>query len=148
MSHKKRGGCPPFTPKVLANYRSLLVPKYTGPTPPPEDNMEFYEVPITWEIPPKTIKPEYLPPTGTPTPPMENFEQPFSFPMFEIETDPKLEAALLDLSQYPLEPLMEPPVLTEEELRKQEHAILKEAETRAERDYKVWLREIYGIILP
>ncbi|KAG5553115.1 hypothetical protein RHGRI_011099 [Rhododendron griersonianum] len=101
--------------------------------------MELYEVPITWEISPMAINPEYLPPTKTPAPPMENFEQPFSFPMFEIETDPELEAALLDLSQYLLEPLVEPPVLTEEELRKQEHAILQEAETRAERDYEMWL---------
>ncbi|KAG5553320.1 hypothetical protein RHGRI_011252 [Rhododendron griersonianum] len=109
--------------------------------------MELYEVPITWEIPLPAMNPEYLPPTETPAPPVENFEQPFSFPMFDMETDPELEAAMLDLFQYSLEPLEEPPVLTEEELREQKYKILEEAETRAERDYKMWLREIYGIVL-
>ncbi|KAG5561891.1 hypothetical protein RHGRI_004812 [Rhododendron griersonianum] len=84
-------------------------------TTPPEDDMELYEVPITWEIPPPAKNPEYLSPTKVPTPPMEDFEQPFNFPIFGIETDPELEAALLDLSQYSLEPIMEPPVLMEEE---------------------------------
>ncbi|KAG5524160.1 hypothetical protein RHGRI_030978 [Rhododendron griersonianum] len=103
--------------------------------------MELYEVSITWEMPSPTMHPEYLPPTETPAPPVENFEQPFSFPMFDMETDPELEAALLDLSQYPLEPLEEPPVLTEEEPREQGCKILEEAETRGERDYKIWLRK-------
>ncbi|KAG5523990.1 hypothetical protein RHGRI_030856 [Rhododendron griersonianum] len=116
MSNKKQGGCPPFTPRVLANYRSLLAPEYTGPTPPSEDGMELYEVPITWEMPPLATNLEYLPPTEVPAPPVENFEQPFSFPMFDMETDPELEAAMLDLSQYYVEPLEEPPVLTEQEL--------------------------------
>ncbi|KAG5540862.1 hypothetical protein RHGRI_020935 [Rhododendron griersonianum] len=110
--------------------------------------MELYEVPITWEIPLPAMNHEYLPPTETPTPSLEDFEQPFSFPMFDIETNPELEAAMLDLSQYPLEPLEEPPALTKEELHEQEYKILEEAETRAEKDYKVWLKEIYGIVLP
>ncbi|KAG5540936.1 hypothetical protein RHGRI_020983 [Rhododendron griersonianum] len=148
MSNKKQGGRPPFSPRVLANYRSLLVPEYTRPTALPKDDMELYEVPITWEIPPQAKNPEYLSPTEVPTPPVENFEQPFNFPIFGIETDPELEAALLDLSQYSLEPIMEPPVLTEEERYNLECEILEEAETRAGRDYEIWLREIYGIVLP
>ncbi|KAG5561259.1 hypothetical protein RHGRI_004329 [Rhododendron griersonianum] len=148
MSNKKYGGRPPFSPKVLANYRSLLVPEYTGPTPLAEDDVELYEVPITWVIPPPAVNPEYLSPTEVPTPPVENFEQPFNFPIFGIETDPELEAALLDLSQYSLEPTMEPPVLTKEEWYNQKCEILEEAETRAGKDYEIWLKEIYGIVLP
>ncbi|KAG5531691.1 hypothetical protein RHGRI_026345 [Rhododendron griersonianum] len=110
--------------------------------------MELYEVPITREIPPPAKNPEYLSPTEVPTPPVENFEQPFNFPIFGIETDPELEAALLDLSQYSLEPIMEPPVLTEEEWYNQECEILEKAETRAGKDYEIWLREICGIVLP
>ncbi|KAG5553560.1 hypothetical protein RHGRI_011440 [Rhododendron griersonianum] len=148
MSNKRYGGCPPFTSRVLADYRSLLVPEYTGPTTPPEEDMELYEVPITWEIPPPAKNPEYLSPTEVPTPHVENFEQPFNFPIFGIETDLELEATLLDLSQYPLEPTIEPPVLTEEERYNQEGEILEEAETRAGKNYEIWLREIYEIVLP
>ncbi|KAG5564760.1 hypothetical protein RHGRI_000835 [Rhododendron griersonianum] len=100
MSNKKQGGRPPFSPKVLTNYRSLLVPEYTGPTPLSEDDMELYEVPITWEIPPPAVDHEYLPPTEIPAPYVEDFEQPFSFPIYDIETNPELEAAILDYSQY------------------------------------------------
>ncbi|KAG5543806.1 hypothetical protein RHGRI_016544 [Rhododendron griersonianum] len=110
--------------------------------------MELFEVPITWEIPPPAKNPECLSPIEIPTPPVENFEQPFNFPTFGIETDPELEAALLDFSQYSLEPLIEPPVLTEEERHNQECEILEEAETKAGKDYEIWLREIYGIVLP
>ncbi|KAG5512712.1 hypothetical protein RHGRI_038891 [Rhododendron griersonianum] len=148
MSSLRQRGHPPFTPRVLADYRSLLAPEYPRLTTPPEDDMELYEVPITWEIPPPAKNPECLSPTKVPTPPMEDFEQPFNFPIFGIETDPELEAALLDLSQYSLEPIMEPPVLTEEERYNLECEILEEAETRAGRDYEIWLREIYGIVLP
>ncbi|KAG5544128.1 hypothetical protein RHGRI_016769 [Rhododendron griersonianum] len=62
--------------------------------------MELYEVPITWEVPPPATNPEYFPLTKVPVPPVENFEQPFSFPTFGIETDPELEDAMLDLSQF------------------------------------------------
>ncbi|KAG5520996.1 hypothetical protein RHGRI_033520 [Rhododendron griersonianum] len=142
MSNKKYGGRPPFSPKTLADYRSLLVPEYTGPTPLSEDSMELYEVPITWEIPPPAKNPEYLLPTEVPAPPVENFEQPLNFPTFGIETDPELEAALLDLSRYFLEPTMDPPVLTKEEQYNKECEILEEAETRAGKDYEMWLKEI------
>ncbi|KAG5523702.1 hypothetical protein RHGRI_030625 [Rhododendron griersonianum] len=147
MSNKKQGGCPPFSPRVLANYRSLLVPEYTGPTPLPEDDMELYEVPITWEIPPPAVNHEYLPPTEIPTPHVEDFEQPFSFPMYDIETNPELEAAILDHSQYYLEPLEEPPVLTKEEFHEQGYKLLEEVVARAKRDYKKILREMFGIVL-
>ncbi|KAG5553278.1 hypothetical protein RHGRI_011216 [Rhododendron griersonianum] len=110
--------------------------------------MELYEVPITWEMPPPATNPEYLPPTEVPAPPVENFEQPFSFPTCDMEIDPELEAAMLDLSQYYLEPLEEPPILTEEGLLAQERKLLEEAETIAEKNFKMWLREIYGIVLP
>lgn len=77
MSNARQGGCPPFTPPVLTNYRSLLAPEYTGPTPPPEsnsvlsknnselpkDNSELYEAPIAYEVAPPSLTPEYLPPT-------------------------------------------------------------------------------------
>ncbi|KAG5564761.1 hypothetical protein RHGRI_000835 [Rhododendron griersonianum] len=62
--------------------------------------MELYEVPITWEIPPPAVDHEYLPPTEIPAPYVEDFEQPFSFPIYDIETNPELEAAILDYSQY------------------------------------------------
>ncbi|KAG5557515.1 hypothetical protein RHGRI_007675 [Rhododendron griersonianum] len=110
--------------------------------------MELYEVPITWEVPPPATNPEYFPPTEVPEPPVENFEQPFSFRTFGIETDPELEAVMLDLSQYYQEPLEELPVLTKEELLAQERKLLEEAETIVEKNHKIWLREIYGIVLP
>ncbi|KAG5536096.1 hypothetical protein RHGRI_023772 [Rhododendron griersonianum] len=148
MSNKKQGGHPPFSPKVLANYWSLLVPEYTGPTPLSEDNMELYEVPITWEIPPPAVDHEYLPPTEVPASHVEDFEQPFSFPIYNIETDPELEAAILDYSQYYLEPLEEPHVLMEEEFHDQGYKLLEETVARAKRDYKKRLGKMFGIILP
>ncbi|KAI8534754.1 hypothetical protein RHMOL_Rhmol10G0121300 [Rhododendron molle] len=99
-------------------------------------------------MPPPAVIPEYLPPTEVPAPPVENFEQPFSFLMFGMETDPELVVAMLDLSQYYLEPLEEPPILTKEELLAKERKLLEEAETIAEKNYKMWLREIYGLVLP
>ncbi|KAG5523973.1 hypothetical protein RHGRI_030841 [Rhododendron griersonianum] len=110
--------------------------------------MELYEVPITWEILPPAINHEYLPPTETPAPPVEDFERPFSFPMYDIETNPELEAAILDYSQYYLEPMEEPPILTEEEFCGQGYQVLEEAVTRAKGDYKKRLREMFGIVLP
>ncbi|KAG5544362.1 hypothetical protein RHGRI_016944 [Rhododendron griersonianum] len=110
--------------------------------------MELYEVPITWEVPPPATNPEYFPLTKVPVPHVENFEQPFSFPTFGIETDPELEAAMLDLSQRYLEPLEEPPVLMEEELLAQERKLLEETETIAEKNYKMWLRKFYGLVPP
>ncbi|KAI8555029.1 hypothetical protein RHMOL_Rhmol05G0142400 [Rhododendron molle] len=148
MSNIPQGGCPPFAPQALADYRSLLAPMYTGPTPPSEDNMELYEVPITYEMPPPVVIPEYVPPTEIPAPPVKNFEPPFHFPMFETETDSELEAAMLDFSQYYLEPLEEPPLLTKEELLRQEREYFEKAKSIAEKNHKKWLREIFGINLP
>ncbi|KAG5553279.1 hypothetical protein RHGRI_011217 [Rhododendron griersonianum] len=54
-------------------------------------------------MPPPATNPEYLPPTEVPAPPVENFEQPFSFPTLDMEIDPELEAAMLDLSHSKLE---------------------------------------------
>ncbi|KAG5524144.1 hypothetical protein RHGRI_030966 [Rhododendron griersonianum] len=143
MSNVRQEGCPPFTPQVLADYRSLLAPEYTGPTPPPEDNLELYEVPISCEVPPPAVTLEYLPPAEVLAPPVEDFGLPF-----EMETDPELEAAILNLSQYYLEPLEEPPILSTEELLAQEREYLLRTEIVAERNYKKWLREIHGINLP
>ncbi|KAG5553253.1 hypothetical protein RHGRI_011197 [Rhododendron griersonianum] len=148
MSNKKQGGRPPFSPKVLANYRSLLVPEYTGPTPLSEDDTELYEVPITWETPPSSVDHEYLPPTEISAPYVEDVEQPFNFPIYDIETNPEMETAILDCSQYYLEPLEEPPVLTEEEYHEQGYKLLEETVAGAKRDYKKRLREMFGIILP
>ncbi|KAG5553590.1 hypothetical protein RHGRI_011470 [Rhododendron griersonianum] len=110
--------------------------------------MELYEVPITWEIPPPAVDHEYLPPIEIPAPYVEDFEQPFSFPIYDIETNPELEAAILDYSQYYLEPMEEPPILTKEEFRGQGYQVLEEAVTRAKRAYKKRLREMFGIVLP
>ncbi|KAI8572250.1 hypothetical protein RHMOL_Rhmol01G0183300 [Rhododendron molle] len=148
MSSLRQGGCPPFTPQVLADYRSLLAPEYPRPTPPFEDDMELYEVPITWETPPLVAIPEDLPPTQVPAPPVKDVEQPFSFSTFGMETDPELEMAMLNLSQYYLEPLEEPPVLTMEEMIVQERDRLFQAKTDAERSYKMWLRELLEVALP
>ncbi|KAG5523834.1 hypothetical protein RHGRI_030731 [Rhododendron griersonianum] len=79
---------------------------------------------------------------------MEDFEQTFSFPIFDIETDPEFEAAMLNLSQYYLEPTEEPPVLTMEEMLAQEHEHLLRAETAAKKSYEMWLRELFGVVLP
>ncbi|KAG5552722.1 hypothetical protein RHGRI_010729 [Rhododendron griersonianum] len=65
-----------------------------------------------------------------------------------METDLEFEAAMLNLSQYYLKPLEEPPILTTEELLAQEREYLDRTETIAERNHKKWLREIYGINLP
>ncbi|KAI8572492.1 hypothetical protein RHMOL_Rhmol01G0203500 [Rhododendron molle] len=148
MSNSRRGGYPPFAPRTRANYRSLLAPEYTEPTLPHVDDMELFEVPITWEEPPPVAIPENLPPTQDPAPPIETFEQPFSFSTFGLETDPELEAAMLGFSQYYPEPLEEPPVLTWEEILRQEREYFQKAETEAEKNYKKWLREMFGIVLP
>ncbi|KAG5562157.1 hypothetical protein RHGRI_005036 [Rhododendron griersonianum] len=148
MSNKKQGGRPPFSPKVLANYRSLLVPEYTGPTPLSEDDTELYKVPITWETPTSSVDHEYLPPTKISAPYVKDFEQPFNFPIYDIETNPEMETAILDCSQYYLEPLEEPPVLTEEEYHEQGYKLLEETVAGAKRDYKERLRKMFGIILP
>ncbi|KAG5536363.1 hypothetical protein RHGRI_023960 [Rhododendron griersonianum] len=71
---------------------------------------------MTWEMPPPTATPEYLPPIEVLAPLVEDFELPFDLPMFEMETDAELEAAMLYLSQYYLGPLEESPILTKEEL--------------------------------
>ncbi|KAG5565843.1 hypothetical protein RHGRI_001674 [Rhododendron griersonianum] len=110
--------------------------------------MELYEVPITWETPPPVANPENLPPTQIFAPPVEDFEPPFNFPTFDMETDSEFEAAMLNLSQYYLEPLEEPPVLTMEEMLAQEREHLLRAETAAEKSYKMWLREFFGVVLP
>ncbi|KAG5531696.1 hypothetical protein RHGRI_026348 [Rhododendron griersonianum] len=109
--------------------------------------MELYEVPITWEIPLQAMNHEYLPPIEIPAPHVEDFEQPFSFPMYDVETNPELEAAILDYSQYYLEPLEEPPVLTEREFHEQGYKLLEGAVARAKRDYKITLREMFRIVL-
>ncbi|KAG5528852.1 hypothetical protein RHGRI_029493 [Rhododendron griersonianum] len=110
--------------------------------------MELYEVTITYEIPPPAVTPKYLPPTEVLAPPVEDLELPFSFPMFDMETDPELEAAMLNLSQYYLEPLEELPILTTEEILAQEREYLERTETIAERNHKKWLKEFYGLIPP
>ncbi|KAI8530275.1 hypothetical protein RHMOL_Rhmol11G0043900 [Rhododendron molle] len=133
----------PFTPRVLADYRSLLAPEYMGPISPPEENLELYEVSISCEVPPPAVTPEYLPPTEVITLPIEDLELPF-----ELETDPELEATILNLSQYYLEPLEEPPISTIEKLLAQKCEYLLRIETVTERNYNKWLREIHGINLP
>ncbi|KAI8571743.1 hypothetical protein RHMOL_Rhmol01G0142500 [Rhododendron molle] len=148
MSNPRRRGCLPFTPRTRANYQSLLAPEYNGPTLPHVDDMELYEVPITWEEPPPVAIPENLPPTQVLAPHTEDFEQPFSFSTFGLETDPELEMAMLGFSQYYPEPLEEPPVLTWEEILKQEREYFQKAKIEAEKNYKKWLREMFGIILP
>ncbi|KAI8568410.1 hypothetical protein RHMOL_Rhmol02G0197100 [Rhododendron molle] len=135
---------PDFPSDDEANYRSLLAPEYTGPTLPHVDDMELYEVPITWEIPPPVAIPEIPPPAQTPAPSIENFEQPFSFTTFGLEADPELEMAILEFSQYYPEPLEEPPVLTMEEVIAQERGQLLQAEIEPEKHYKMWLRELFG----
>lgn len=148
MTSRRQRGCPPFAAQVLANYRSLLAPEYPGPTPSLVDDLALYEVPITWEMPPPAAILENLPPTPAPAPPVENFEQPSNFSIFGMEFDPELEAAMLNISQYYPEPVEEPPVLFMEELLAQERERLLWAETAAERSYKMWLREVFGITLP
>ncbi|XP_058185745.1 pollen-specific leucine-rich repeat extensin-like protein 1 [Rhododendron vialii] len=94
MSSIPPGGHPPFAPRVLANYRSLVAPEYLRPTPPPEDDMELYEVPITWEMPPPVAVLKNPPPTLVPVPLVQNFEEPNDYLMF----DPELEVAILNLT--------------------------------------------------
>ncbi|KAG5544200.1 hypothetical protein RHGRI_016823 [Rhododendron griersonianum] len=67
--------------------------------------------------------------------------------MYDLETNPELETAILDCSQYYLEPFEEPPVLTEEEYHEQGYKLLEETVTIAKRDYKKRLREMFGIVL-
>ncbi|KAI8535552.1 hypothetical protein RHMOL_Rhmol10G0183000 [Rhododendron molle] len=148
MSTSRQERCPPFSPQTLADYRSLLAPEYTRPTLPLMEDMELYEVPITWEEPPPMAIPENLPLIQIPEPPIENLEQPFSFSIFGLETDLELGKAMLEFSQYYPEPLEEPPVLTWEEILKQEREYFQKAESEAEKNYKNWLREMFGTVFP
>ncbi|KAI8536347.1 hypothetical protein RHMOL_Rhmol10G0250200 [Rhododendron molle] len=55
-----------------------------------------------------------------------------------METDPKLEAAILYPSQCYLGPLEELPILTKEELLTQEREYFEKAETISERNHMKW----------
>ncbi|KAG5548685.1 hypothetical protein RHGRI_014137 [Rhododendron griersonianum] len=144
MSRRGRGGQPPFNPRALTQYRSLLAPEYPRPTLPSVDNMDLYEVPITWETPPPIAILENIPPTPVPAPPVQNYEQPLDYLM----SDPELQAAMLNFPHFYMEPLEEPPVLTMDEMIAQERDRLLREETIAETNYKKWLREYFGLTPP